>query len=324
MKNKPEVVIIGAAIVDLPLRPVGREVFDTVSYPIDQIAMTVGGDAINEATIITRLGHSVRLVSCIGNDVAGNFILDHCRANGIDTGFLRVREDMTTSINVGLVGQDGERVFITNRNGSLWKFAFSDIDLSCLEEGAVLSFASIFNNPLLDNQSMVQIFRRAKERGMVICADMVKCRLGETLEDIREALSYVDYFFPNYDEARELTGKDDLDEIADTFLGCGVKAVVIKIGKRGALIRSAQERLLVPAYNRANCIDTTGAGDNFASGFITALLEGKTLRQCGAFANAVASVSVESVGATTGLLSRRQADARYNDYLHMEENHEND
>ena len=324
MKNKPEVVIIGAAIVDLPLCPVGREVFDTVSYPIDQIAMTVGGDAINEATIITRLGHNVRLVSCIGDDVAGHFIKNHCCANGIDTTFIRVREDMTTSINVGLVGQDGERVFITNRNGSLWKFAFEDIDLTCLSEGTILSFASIFNNPLLDNRAMVQIFRRAKERGMVICADMVKCRLGETLGDIREALSYVDYFFPNYDEARELTGKDDLDEIAGTFLDCGVKTVVTKIGKRGALIRSAQERLLVPAYNRSNCIDTTGAGDNFASGFITALLEGKTLRQCGEFANAVASVSVETIGATTGVTSRQKADERYKDYLRMmEEHHEN-
>ena len=323
MKSKPEVVIIGAAIVDLPLCPVGREVFDTVSYPIDQIAMTVGGDAINEATIITRLGHSVRLVSCIGDDVAGRFIQDHCRSNGIDTAYIRVRGDMTTSINVGLVARDGERVFITNRNGSLWKFAFEDIDLICLEEGTVLSFASIFNNPLLDNRAMVQIFRRAKARGMVICADMVKCRLGETLEDIREALSYVDYFFPNYDEARELTGRDDLDEIADTFLGCGVKTVVTKIGKRGALIRSAQERILVPAYDRANCIDTTGAGDNFASGFISALLEGRTLRQCGEFANAVASVSVEAIGATTGLTSRQQADARYKDYLQMEEYHEN-
>lgn len=324
MKNKPEVVIIGAAIVDLPLRPVGREVFETVSYPIDQIAMTVGGDAINEATIITRLGHTVRLVSCIGDDVAGHFIQDHCRNNGIDTEFVRVKKDMTTSINVGLVGLDGERVFITNRNGSLWKFSFADIDLSCLNAGTILSFASIFNNPLLDNEAMVQIFRRAKERGMVICADMVKCRLGETLADIREAPSYVDYFFPNFDEAKELTGKDELDEIADIFLNCGVKTVVIKVGKQGALICNAQERYLVPAYNRANCIDTTGAGDNFASGFITALLENKPLRQCGEFANAVASVSVEAIGATTGLNSRQQADERYKDYLHMEENHEND
>ena len=70
-----DVIIIGAAIVDLPLRPVSKEVFDTVSYPVDGISMTIGGDAINEATIITRLGHKVSLMSCIGVDVAGAFVL---------------------------------------------------------------------------------------------------------------------------------------------------------------------------------------------------------------------------------------------------------
>ena len=67
MKNKPEIVVIGAAIVDLPLCPVGRDVFDRPSSPVEQMSMTVGGDAINEATILTRLGHTVRLVSALGN-----------------------------------------------------------------------------------------------------------------------------------------------------------------------------------------------------------------------------------------------------------------
>ena len=62
MKSKPEIVVIGAAIVDLPLYPVGRDVFDRASSPVERMAMTVGGDAINEATILTRLGHTVRLV----------------------------------------------------------------------------------------------------------------------------------------------------------------------------------------------------------------------------------------------------------------------
>ena len=72
-----DVMIIGAAIVDLPLRPVSKEVFDVVSYPVDGIAMTIGGDALNESTIITRLGHKVALMSCIGVDVAGAFVLSH-------------------------------------------------------------------------------------------------------------------------------------------------------------------------------------------------------------------------------------------------------
>ena len=173
--------------------------------------MTVGGDAINEATILTRLGHTVRLVSAVGQDPAGSFVLEHCRKNKIDSSFLAVSGTLTTSINVPLISPDGERSVITNRSGSLWQLCLDDLDLSCLEEGSVLSFASIFNNPRLDQPAMLEIFRRAKERGMTICADMVSPRFAEKVDDIRQALAYVDYFFPNYDEACELTGLTELD-----------------------------------------------------------------------------------------------------------------
>ena len=74
MKNNEccEVVIVGAAHTDLQLYPVGADVLDTASYSVKQMVLTVGGDALNEATVITRLGHKVRLVSCVGDDVIGS------------------------------------------------------------------------------------------------------------------------------------------------------------------------------------------------------------------------------------------------------------
>ncbi|MDO4328494.1 MAG: carbohydrate kinase family protein [Lachnospiraceae bacterium] len=317
-----DIVIIGAAIVDLLLRPVSKEVFDVDSYPVDGIGMTIGGDAANEATIITRLGHKVCLAGCVGDDVPGRYIMEYFQNNGVDTSYVKVRDDISTSINVGLVTEDGERTFVTNRQGSLWKFSDADVDMAVFEQAKVLSFASIFNNPLFTGEKLVSIFRRAKEAGMTIFADMVKPRLGETIEDIREALSYVDYFFPNYSEASLMTGKTDVNEIADTFLSYGVKNVIVKTGKSGCLIKNNQEAIVVPAYPKANCIDTTGAGDNFASGFISAFLKGNDLVTCGRYANAVASVSVEYVGATTGVTSREKAEARYQEYVKIYEGKE--
>lgn len=315
LQNKKEVLVIGAALVDIPLQPVSKNIFDIESCPLDRIAMTIGGDAINEATIISRLGHPTMLMSMVGNDVPGQFVLEHCRKNQIDISQVKVRDEIDTSINVGLVTADGERTFVTNRNGSLWKLDFSDLDSSVLPEVKLLSFASFFNNPLLLGAPLVELFRQAKEHQLLICADMVKSRFGEGLEAISEALSYVDYFFPNYDEACLMTGKTEVEDIADVFLACGVKNMIVKVGKKGCFIKSSKEQFLVPAYQDAHCIDTIGAGDNFASGFITALLEGKSIRECGMFANAVASISVESVGATTGVLNREQAEERYQAYL---------
>ena len=315
MEKKLDAVCVGAAIVDIPLQPVNRDMFEIESFPLQQISMTIGGDAINEATIMSRLGHKIGLMSMVGRDAVGNFIIEHCEKNGIDYSGIRVREGIDTSINVGLVTADGERTFVTNRNGSLWKMTIDDVDLSRLKEARLLSLASIFNNPLLDCPALVKIFKEAKAQDMIICADMIKARLGETLDDIEEALGYVDYFFPNYDEACLMTEETELEKIADRFLDCGIQHVVIKTGKKGCYIKSQDGSVLeVPAMKGITAIDTIGAGDNFASGFITAILEGKSLKECAEFANVTASISVQSIGATTGVQKREQVDERMKEY----------
>jgi sugar/nucleoside kinase (ribokinase family) len=255
----------------------------------------------------------------VGKDAVGNFIIEHCQKNGIEYSGVTVKEGIDTSINVGLVTADGERTFVTNRNGSLWKLTIDDLDLTRLGEARLLSFASIFNNPLLDCHAMVAIFKEAKKQDMIICADMIKARLGETLEDIREALGYVDYFFPNYDEACLMTGETELEKIADTFLDCGIKHIIIKTGKKGCYIKSSDGSVLeVPAMKGITAVDTIGAGDNFASGFITAILEGKSLKECAEFANVTASISVQSIGATTGVQNRAQVDERLAEYYEQQ------
>lgn len=306
----PEVVIVGAAITDLQVYPVRKNIIDVASYPAKKMIWTVGGDALNEATIITRMGHEVRLVSCIDNDAAAQVLLSHCRANHISTEYLKLDESKTTAINIGLIWEDGERTFINNKSGSLWTFSPDDINLDSLNDGKILSFASIFNSPDLDEKFMISLFERASKNHMLICADMVAPKKGETLHDIKHALKYIDYFFPNYDEGRNLTGHDDPEEIADVLLKLGVKNVILKIGKKGCLVKNSGEKFIVPAYSHAKCIDTTGAGDNFASGFITGLLEGRSIHECAKMANCAASLAIEAVGATNGLKSREDFDSR--------------
>lgn len=309
MDKRLDVICIGAAIVDVPLQPVSKNIFDCESYPLEQISMTIGGDAINEATIISRLGHPTALFSMVGNDAVGRFILEHCQKNNIDTEGIRVRDGIDTSINVGLVTADGERTFVTNRNGSLWKMNIDDVDLDRISEARLLSFASFFNNPLLKNDAMVRIFKKAKESNMPICADMIKPRLGETFDDVAEALSYVDYFFPNCDEAREMTNEQELPKVADKILSYGVKTVIIKIGKQGVYIKSQKgDEMIVPTMKGVKRVDTIGAGDNFASGFISGILEGKSLKECGEYGNVTASIAITTIGATTGVQNRAMWD----------------
>ena len=314
-EKKCDIAIVGAAIADLQVYPVTKNIADIASCSAQSMEMKVGGDAINEAFIITRLGHKVRLISCIGDDSTGKFLLKQCEKNHVSTDHIKVDPEKITSLNVGLIWEDGERTFINNKSGSIWTFGPEDLDLSAIDDAKMLCFASIFNNPLLDGKFMVRLFERAKGNGMKIAADIVAAKNGETIDDIKEALSYIDYFFPNYDEAAALTGQTDIDAIADTLLACGVKNVILKIGKQGCLVKNSRERFITPSYPKATVVDTTGAGDNFASGFLSFILEGKSLQEASRFANCAASLAIEKIGATTGIASRALADERYADYL---------
>lgn len=314
MDKKLDVICLGAAIVDIPLRPVSRDIFDIESYPIDDISMTVGGDAMNEATIISRLGFKTGIIAAIGDDAAGQFILRSCKKDNIDVEGITIDPSINTSMNIGLVTADGERTFITNRNGSLWKENIEHVDFDKMKQAKILSLASIFNCPLLDGKTLVKIFKAAKEEGMIITADMIMPRLGETLEDIREALGYVDYFFPNFDEACLMTNETEEEKVADVLYDCGVKNVIMKIGKRGCYIRNAEGSMIVPACKGITAIDTIGAGDNFASGFIAGILQGKDIRKCGIYANCTAAISVQYGGATAGVQNKEMVEEMLKKY----------
>lgn len=140
---------------------------------------------------------------------------------------------------------------------------------------------------------------------MIICVDMIKSRLNETLDDICEVLSYVDYLFFNFVEVKLFIGKEILDEIVDCFFACGVKTVVIKTGKDGCFIKRGDMTMKVSAVVGIIVIDIIGAGDNFVLGFIAVLLEGKNLRECVRFVNVTAVISVLSVGVIIGVKNRK-------------------
>lgn len=303
-----DVLCVGASVVDIPLRPVDAGVFDRVSHPVDDISMQVGGDALNESIVLARLGARTGLVTAVGDDAAGSFIISRARSEGVDVSRVRIRKGMTTSLNIGLVRPDGERTFITNRNGSLWTTRESDLDVGGpLGSARILAFGSIFNNPLVSGEWMASLFRRARAAGMTVCADMVPSRTGAGLEDIAEALGCVDYFFPNADEAIGLTGAADERRAAAVLVDRGVANVVLKVGGRGCLVCSAHATELVPAI-RQRAVDTTGAGDNFVAGYIRALLRGADPVDAAVLANGVAAVSVGALGATAGVRSLAQVE----------------
>lgn len=300
-RENPEIVIIGAAILDVLVRPAGEEVFHTGSSPAEEIRLSTGGDALNEATVLAGLGRRVLLETVTGSDKAGKFITEHCRERGILLPEDCVREHTPTGINAVLVSRDGSRHFLTNPSGTLRSLTLEDIHMPFPKSAAILCFASIFVFPEIGPRELEMIFRKAKEQGMTVCADMTKRKNNESVRDLAPAFRFVDYLLPNDEEAMLLTGENTVEKAAEALRAAGVKNVVIKCGGRGCYLDSEEGRLWIPAEKNVKCLDTTGAGDSFTAGFLHALCAKKSLRECAAYGNLCGAKAVASVGATEWL-----------------------
>lgn len=297
----PEIVIIGAAIIDVLARPVSASVFETGSYPVEDIHMTTGADALNEATILAKKGRKVQLETVIGMDDAGRFIQNHCEKAGIIVRPDCIREEETTGMNIVLVEENGARSFLTNPHGTLRSLRLDHIRIPFQKSAKIICFASIFVFPKIGPDELNWIFSRAKAQGKIVCADMTKRKNGETLEDMAEAFSYIDYLFPNEAEALLLTGADTVEEAATLIKSSGVGNVIIKCGNRGCYVQTDVDKFWADAEKGVECIDTTGAGDSFAAGFLEALLDDEAVEECAKNGNLYGAKAIQHVGATEWL-----------------------
>lgn len=307
-----DVTVIGPAIIDVLAGPVHPNVFQIGSQPMENIKLSFGGDALNESIVLARLGKRVELVSKLGQDEAGARVLDYLRTNNVSVDSVMVEQGLETGMNIVLIDSAGERHFLTNPKGSLRKLTEKDVEPFIDKAANIICFASMFISPLLDIVAMEHLFKRIKQKpGRVLVVDLTKAKHGERLEDLRRLLSYVDYILPNEEEIALLTGERDPYVNAELLINAGVSCVVIKRGTQGCLIRFKDDVYQIPAYPVKHSVDTTGAGDCFAGGFLWGLSEGLPLVECGRFACAVASCSVEHVGATEGIVSLKKVMERY-------------
>lgn len=310
-----DITIIGAAIIDVLAGPVNDNILLNGSTPMETVRLSFGGDALNEAVILSQLGVKTELISKVGNDDAGKQVLNFLKDRQVGTN-VKVEEGLETGINVVLIDKDGERRFLTNPSGSLRKLAEEDIMEKLDTAADIVCLASMFVSPLFDIPAMERVFRKIKSKpGRILVADMTTAKNGETLKDIAGLLPYIDYIIPNETEAERLTGEKDAFRNAELFLEHGANCVIIKRGAKGCLIKTSEKEITVPVYKNAKAVDTTGAGDSFVAGFIWGLKNGMPQEECARFGCAVASCTVEVVGANAAIKSLEVPMQRYEEML---------
>ena len=293
-----KLAIIGAAIVDILVSGADESVFRSGSQPAEGIVMSHGGGALNEALVLRHLGADVTLHTLLGADAAGESVLQHMAKRGLSTHGVRLRPDISTSVNVVLVQPGGERSFLTDPRASQRRLRPEDIPSPFPEDAGIMCFASIFVFPEMKIPDMAELFRRAKAQGITVCADMTRPKNGESVRDLAPALQYVDYLFPNASEAMLLTGEQSVEAAAEAIFAAGVKNVLIKCGSEGCYVRNSEGAFRHSAAKARRCVDSTGAGDSFVGGFLYGLAREESLTDCLRRASYCGARAVEHLGAT--------------------------
>jgi len=306
MNGPCEVFCIGNAVADVLARPVDHLAPPGTSQPLEDVALCPGGNSINTGIALARLGVAVRVIGAIGQDLFGQFIRDRVRAEGIDDSGLVTLPNGKTSTSIVLVQGSGERRFLHLRGVNAF-YSGQGLDWKQVEGARIFHYASAFAIPIMDKTTLASALEQSQELGcmtsMNICWDV----RGRWLEVIKSALPSTDIIFPNREEGEQLTGESQPAAIAARLRGLGVKTVIVKLGAAGCYVESAQGSFTSPGF-AVHAVDTTGAGDCFAAGFLAALCRGQTLAAAARYANACGALATLGLGGADSAPTRAQVE----------------
>lgn len=296
----------GSIVYDILTRPVEDADWGTTTF-VDTIEFHVGGNGANTARALAIVGAPVRLLGAVGADPQGAWILEQLRADGVDTSPV-VRLNGPTAASVALVRGDGSRKFLHRLGVSRDAFeTLVEFAGPLVEDLSHYHLASLFLLPRMRAQAPAML-AAARGAGLATSLDTNWDAQGRWMLDLEACLPHLDFLFMNEDEARMVTGSQDPSAAARLVMAKGVRTAVMKLGARGCAIFTQSRTVFCPGF-AVEARDTTGAGDSFVAGFLAALLDGAELEAAGHFANAVGALSVQRIGAVTGLLPHAETEA---------------
>ncbi len=255
--------------------------------------MSLGGSAANTIRAMAHLGSSVGFIGKVGRDATGDFYEKALADLAIQPVIFRSGESSGRCLS--LVSPDGERTMVTYLGAAL-ELVAEELQPSIFDGYDCLYIEGY----LVQNHTLIEsAIRTAKQQGLKVAIDLASFNVvEENLEFLRRITTeYVDILFANEEEARAFTGLDD-PEASLNLIAESCELVVVKIGKRGALVRRGEESLQVGILESAVRVDTTGAGDFYAAGFMHGLCNGMDLRGCATLGSIAAGYVIQTVGTT--------------------------
>lgn len=264
----------------------GIATWDTLFTGVDRDLMAIdgilakgyyassGGDAVNASVSMARLGMKTAICASVGKDSAALLIRQELQQDGVDLSFLHESEEVHTASPVLLVDPAGERHIIRVPENGNWYFTEAMVTDEALRKSRHLHLASANVLRSLDGAPLGRLFQRAHAAGLTTSLDASYDREGNWMKNIEDALQNCDIFIPSLQEASIYAASDDPDEICTFFSQYPLQVFGIKLGEKGVLVTDFRETWKLPSLYRGVPVDTTGAGDAFLAGFVSAWLKG--------------------------------------------------
>lgn len=301
---KKKIVVFGSFVVDLmgrgPHLPVPGETVKSGFFK-----MGAGGKGFNQGVAAHKAGGDVTMVTKLGKDTFANVALDTMRDLGMDTSRVITTEEYPTGVALIEVDETTGQNAIMVIPSACDHIADEEVDaLRDLIAGADILLTQLETNM----GSIRRVIEMASAMGKTIILNTAPVQ--PVADDLLEKVTIVT---PNEVEASILTGikvtdAESAQRAAEWFMDKGVKSVVITMGGMGAFVADDDRREMTPAF-KVNAVDTTGAGDAYNGGFVTALAEGRSLIEASRFAAATAALSVQKMGTTPSMPTREEIDA---------------
>ena len=294
--NSRCLVIYGDVSADVLVRTesVPRPGEDAV---VDSLSLLPGGSGANCAAVAAKLGACVKFLGLTGRDAFGGMLIRDLARHGVDVRQVR-RVHGPTAMIVIIVDKNGERTFLSSR-GAATTVDYGPLGRPVLKRGDILHLSGYCFQTPQSRQTALSLLSVACKVGAQVSLDPSFSFARDAPDSFSGVLGVLDFLFPNEKEAVSITGKRDPSQAADWLTQLGIKTVVLKLGADGCLVKTSERELRVPSYPIRRVVDTTGAGDAFAGGFLAAVLKNCTLEEAACVGHAAAAMIIAEMGGHT-------------------------
>jgi sugar/nucleoside kinase (ribokinase family) len=274
---------------------------------VDGMPSKAGGCGANVAIDLAKQGVKVEIIGCVGRDGAGAFLKQTLEERGVGCRELIFADGMATSKTVILLveGQDRRYVHSFGANSS---FTISQIPREWVAGLKVFYLGGLCAMPGVNVAELSDLLCFCRSKGVVTVVDVVIPQRFPGAAELCALLPHIDYFLPNDDEARELTGAKEPVEQMRALLNSGARTLIITRGNKGLLAACGKECWRAETYS-TNVVDPSGAGDAFAAGVITGILRGWKMPDMLRYGSALGASATRAIGTTDSVFTAQEADA---------------